>query len=55
MTNVKQCRQAIRGWPPSRASDAQVGDTQLCNLELALESELILVDLTDDGFMDTEQ
>ncbi|KAL7737615.1 hypothetical protein ACLKA6_007725 [Drosophila palustris] len=55
VTNVPQCRQAIRGWPPSRASEAQMPDTQLCNLGLAPENELILVDLTDDGFMDTEQ
>ncbi|XP_030557831.1 FAS-associated factor 1 isoform X2 [Drosophila novamexicana] len=55
VTNVPQCRQALRGWPPSKASDAQIPETQLCTLDLAPESELILVDLTDDGFMDTEQ
>ncbi|XP_034476126.1 FAS-associated factor 1 isoform X3 [Drosophila innubila] len=55
VTNVPQCRQALRGWPPSRASEAQLAETQLCNLGLAPENELILVDLTDDGFMDTEQ
>ncbi|XP_060658983.1 FAS-associated factor 1 isoform X1 [Drosophila nasuta] len=55
VTNVPQCRQALRGWPPSRASEAQLSETQLCNLGLAPENELILVDLTDDGFMDTEQ
>ncbi|EDW35466.1 GL17286 [Drosophila persimilis] len=53
-TNVPVCRQAISGWPPSRASDAQIGGTQICNLDLSQENELILVDLTDDGFMDTE-
>lgn len=55
VTNVPQCRQALRGWPPSRASEAQLAETELCNLGLAPENELILVDLTDDGFMDTEQ
>ncbi|XP_017049788.1 FAS-associated factor 1 isoform X2 [Drosophila ficusphila] len=54
-TSVPVCRQAIRGWPPSKASDAQQLGTRLCNLDLAQENELILVDLTDDGFMDTEQ
>jgi len=49
------CRQAINGWPPSKASDAQQLGTRICNLDLAAENELILVDLTDDGFMDTEQ
>ncbi|KQS62483.1 uncharacterized protein Dere_GG22305, isoform D [Drosophila erecta] len=54
-TSVPVCRQAIRGWPPSKASDAQQLGTRICNLDLAPENELILVDLTDDGFMDTEQ
>ncbi|EDW02560.1 GH19823 [Drosophila grimshawi] len=55
VTSVPPCRQAIRGWPPTRVSDAKIPETQLCNLELEAENELILVDLTDDGFMDTEQ
>ncbi|KAH8347984.1 hypothetical protein KR084_002913, partial [Drosophila pseudotakahashii] len=54
-TSVPMCRQAINGWPPSKASDAQQPGTRICNLDLAPENELILVDLTDDGFMDTEQ
>ncbi|EDW48065.1 GM20096 [Drosophila sechellia] len=54
-TSVPVCRQAIRGWPPSKASDAQQLGTRLCNLDLSPENELILVDLTEDGFMDTEQ
>ncbi|XP_030386055.1 FAS-associated factor 1 isoform X2 [Scaptodrosophila lebanonensis] len=54
VTSVPQCRQAIRGWPPSSARDAQLPGTQLCNLSLAQENEFILVDLTEDGFMDTE-
>ncbi|EDW85524.1 uncharacterized protein Dwil_GK23123 [Drosophila willistoni] len=55
VTQVPQCRQALRGWPPSKASDAQLPETQICNLDLAPENELILVDITNDGFMDTEQ
>ncbi|XP_017835852.1 FAS-associated factor 1 isoform X2 [Drosophila busckii] len=55
VTSVPQCRQAIRGWQPSRASEAQQPSTQLCNLDLSPENDLILIDLTDDGFMDTEQ
>ncbi|XP_043645674.1 FAS-associated factor 1 isoform X2 [Drosophila teissieri] len=54
-TSVPVCRQAIRGWPPTKASEAQQLGTRICNLDLAPENELILVDLTDDGFMDTEQ
>ncbi|XP_016968217.1 FAS-associated factor 1 isoform X1 [Drosophila biarmipes] len=54
-TSVPVCRQAINGWPPSKASEAQQLGTRICNLDLAAENELILVDLTDDGFMDTEQ
>lgn len=55
VTDVPQCRQTLRGWPPSKASDAQIPETQLGNLDLPPVSELILVDITDDGFMDTEQ
>ncbi|XP_020814501.1 FAS-associated factor 1 isoform X1 [Drosophila serrata] len=55
VTSVPVCRQAIRGWPPSKASEAQQPEARIGNLDLAPENELILVDLTDDGFMDTEQ
>ncbi|SPP73937.1 FAS-associated factor 1 isoform X1 [Drosophila guanche] len=54
VTNVPVCRQSICGWPPAKASDAQKGGTQICNLDLSPENELILIDLTEDGFMDTE-
>lgn len=54
MTKVPICRQAIRGWPPSKLQEAQLQNTLLCNLDLAIENELILIDLTEEGFMDDE-
>ncbi|KAH8327222.1 hypothetical protein KR074_007524 [Drosophila pseudoananassae] len=54
-TRVPVCRQAIQGWPPSKASEAQQPSSRLGNLDLAQENDLSLVDLTDDGYMDTEQ
>lgn len=53
-TKVPICRQAIRGWPPAKLQDAQVSSTQLCNLDLTSENELILIDLTEEGYMDDE-
>lgn len=53
-TKVPICRQAIRGWPPAKLQDAQVSSTQLCNLDLTAENELILIDLTEEGYMDDE-
>lgn len=54
-TRVPICRQAIRGWPPAKLHDAQKATTQLCNLGLSLENELILIDLTEEGCMDVEK
>lgn len=53
-TKVAICRQAIRGWPPAKLQDAQVPTTQLCNLDLTSENELILIDLTEEGYMGDE-
>lgn len=53
-TNVPMCRQALRGWPPEKLSDAQKPTTRLSSLGLSQENELILIDMTEDGFMDFE-
>ncbi|KAH8283575.1 hypothetical protein KR018_007660, partial [Drosophila ironensis] len=54
-TSVPVCRQAIRGWPAAVSSEAQHPGSRLCNLDLPPEVNLFLVDLSEDGFMDTEQ
>ncbi|XP_055837255.1 FAS-associated factor 1 isoform X1 [Episyrphus balteatus] len=53
-TKVPICRQAIRGWPPAKLQDAQVSSTKLCNLDLTSENELILIDLTEEDYMEDE-
>ncbi|XP_075165902.1 fas associated factor casp [Haematobia irritans] len=53
-TGVPSCRQAIRGWPPAKLHDAQIPTTQLSALGLSGENELILIDLTEEGYMDFE-
>lgn len=54
-TGVPICRQAIRGWPPACLHDAQIPTTQLSVLGLSGENELILIDLTEEGYMDFEK
>ncbi|XP_073846108.1 fas associated factor casp isoform X4 [Musca autumnalis] len=51
-TGVPICRQAIRGWPPAKLHDAQIPTTKLSTLGLSGENELILIDLTEEGYMD---
>ncbi|XP_017478553.1 PREDICTED: FAS-associated factor 1 isoform X1 [Rhagoletis zephyria] len=53
-TNVPICRQAIRGWPPAKLQDARKITTQLCNLDLGPENDLILHNLSEEGYVDTE-
>ncbi|XP_055920273.1 FAS-associated factor 1 isoform X2 [Eupeodes corollae] len=53
-TKVPICRQAIRGWSPAKLQDAQDSSTQLCNLDLTSVNDLILIDLTKEGYMDDE-
>lgn len=55
VTGVPICRQAIRGWPPAKLSLAQIPTTQLSSLGLSGENELILIDLTEEGYMDFEK
>ena len=55
VTGVPICRQAIRGWPPAKLHDAQISTTQLSSLGLSAENELILIDLTEEGYMDYEK
>ncbi|XP_023307578.2 FAS-associated factor 1 [Lucilia cuprina] len=54
VTGVPICRQAIRGWPPAKLNQAQIPTTQLSSLGLSGENELILIDLTEEGYMDFE-
>ncbi|XP_037948410.1 FAS-associated factor 1 [Teleopsis dalmanni] len=54
VTSVPTCRQALRGWPPAKLQDAQKPTTQIRNLDLSTENELILIDMTEEGFMDFE-
>ncbi|XP_004535779.1 FAS-associated factor 1 isoform X1 [Ceratitis capitata] len=53
-TNVPVCRQAIRGWPPAKLQDARKITTQLAHLDLGPENDLILHNLTEEGYIDTE-
>lgn len=55
VTGVPTCRQAIRGWPPAKLNQAQIPTTQLSSLGLSGENELILIDLTEEGYMDFEK
>ncbi|XP_055385315.1 FAS-associated factor 1 [Condylostylus longicornis] len=50
LTKVPICRQAIRGWPPAKIHEAQLSSTVLSSLDLSIENELILIDLTDDAY-----
>lgn len=52
---VPICRQAIRGWPPAKQREANSPTSQLSNLDLANENELILIDFTEDGYMDEKR
>lgn len=54
LTAVPFCRQAIRGWPPAKLQEAQIQSTVLDTLDLESENELILIDMTEDGYMDDE-
>uniref|UniRef100_A0A1B0FPV9 UBX domain-containing protein n=1 Tax=Glossina morsitans morsitans TaxID=37546 RepID=A0A1B0FPV9_GLOMM len=54
VTGIPICRQAIRGWPPAKLREAQIPTTKLSNLNLSPENELILIDLTEEGYMDFE-
>lgn len=53
-TNVPFCRQVLRGWPPEKLNEAQNSSSVLANLGLSSENELVLIDLTEEGFMDDE-
>ncbi|XP_054739687.1 FAS-associated factor 1 [Anastrepha obliqua] len=53
-TNVPICRQAIRGWPPAKLQEARKITAQLCNLDLGPENDLILHNLSEEGYVDTE-
>ncbi|XP_067633136.1 FAS-associated factor 1 isoform X2 [Eurosta solidaginis] len=53
-THVPICRQAIQGWPPAKLQDARKITTQLGNLDLGPENDLILHNLTEEGYLDTE-
>lgn len=54
-TDVPVCRQAIRGWPPAKLQEARKITTQLGNLDLGPENDLILHNLTEEGYIDTEK
>lgn len=54
-TGVPVCRQALRGWPPSKLHEAQKHNTKLFSLGLATENELILIDFTEEGYMDYDK
>ncbi|XP_005179507.1 FAS-associated factor 1 isoform X2 [Musca domestica] len=53
-TGVPICRQALRGWPPAKLHDAQIPTTKLSTLGLSAENDLILIDFTEEGYMDFE-
>lgn len=54
-TGVPICRQALRGWPPAKLHDAQIPTTKLSTLGLSAENDLILIDFTEEGYMDFEK
>lgn len=51
LTDVPICRQAIRGWPPGKMADPQKLTTKLCHLGLSSQIELVLNDLTEEGYI----
>lgn len=50
-TNVPVCRQALKGWEPGKQRDVQNSSTVLKSLNIGSEVNLILTDLTVEGFV----
>lgn len=55
LTRVPVCRQLIQGWPPENIRQASESDTVLGDMNLNPENELILTDMSLDGFVDTNE
>lgn len=51
-THVPVCRQLIQGWAPENVRQANMAETVLGDLNLGPENELILIDLSHEGFVD---
>lgn len=51
------CRQALRGWPPGKMAETQKMSTKLAHLGLSSRNDLVLNDLTEEGYImdDTEK
>lgn len=48
---VQICRQALKGWDPDKQREAQKSTSILKSLVLEKQTELILADLTAEGFL----
>lgn len=55
LTRVPVCRQLIQGWPPENIREANESETVLGDLNLNPENELILTDMSYEGFVDTTE
>lgn len=50
-TGVQVCRQALKGWADNMQRDAQKASTVLKTLNLSKQTDIILTDLSDEGFL----
>lgn len=50
-TGVQVCRQALKGWADNAQRDAQKTSTVLKTLKLGKQTDVILTDLSDEGFL----
>lgn len=57
VVGVPICRQALRGWPPGKMAETQEMSTKLAHLGLSSRNDLVLNDLTEEGYImdDTEK
>lgn len=51
LTGVQLCRQALKGWADNKVRDAQKSSTLLRNLNLEKQTDIILTNLSEEGFL----